>query len=129
MAFYGIGIRKEGIATDFAEELAFTAIVLIKINHRRAASGTADIFRDITLVMPADRFKLFAIPQAVVFQKVFPVPALRGGTDIADERRFIDAELLVFRGAGIVEGPLFKRDISADKRDKPAVLLIKVLNN
>ncbi len=28
---------------------------------------------------------------------------------------------------GIIEGPLLKRDISADKREQPAVLLIKLV--
>jgi hypothetical protein len=40
----------------------------------------------------------------------------------------IHLELLVFWGVGIIKGPLPERDISADKIDQPAVLLIKLLN-
>jgi hypothetical protein len=29
---------------------------------------------------------------------------------------------------GIIKGPLFQRDVSADKVDQPAVLLVKRLN-
>ena len=39
----------------------------------------------------------------------------------------IDLELLILGGMGIVEGPLLERDISADKVDQPAVLLIKLM--
>ena len=42
-------------------------------------------------------------------------------------RQLIDLELLILGGMGIVEGPLLERDISADKIDQPAVLLIKLM--
>jgi hypothetical protein len=34
-----------------------------------------------------------------------------------------------FRQVGIIKGPLFKRDISANKTYQPAVLLVKLLND
>ena len=61
MVLHRISVRKEGVAADFAEELAFIAIIFIEIDHWRAASGTADILRDVTLVVPADRLQFFAI--------------------------------------------------------------------
>ena len=39
----------------------------------------------------------------------------------------IHFEFLIFRGMGIVESPLFERDISADKVNQPAVLQIKLM--
>jgi hypothetical protein len=42
-------------------------------------------------------------------------------------RELIDLELLILGGMGIVEGPLLERDISTDKVDQPAVLLIKLM--
>ena len=44
-----------------------------------------------------------------------------------NNRKPIDLELLVFRRMGIIKGPLFERDIFADKADQPAILLIKML--
>lgn len=45
-----------------------------------------------------------------------------------DFGKFVHLEFLVFRGMGIIKSPLFKRDISADKINQPAVLLVKRLN-
>ena len=42
-------------------------------------------------------------------------------------RQLIDLELLILGRMGIVEGSLLERDISADKIDQPAVLLIKLM--
>ena len=46
---------------------------------------------------------------------------------IDDLWELVHLELLVFGGMGIVKSPLLKRDIFADKVDKPAVLLIKMM--
>ena len=45
----------------------------------------------------------------------------------APDRELIHLELLVPGRMGIIKGPLFKRDISADKVDQPAILLIKLV--
>jgi hypothetical protein len=42
-------------------------------------------------------------------------------------RELIDLEPLILGGMGIVEGPLLERDISTDKVDQPAILLIKLM--
>ena len=47
---------------------------------------------------------------------------------IDDLWELIHLELLVLGGMGIVKNPLLKRDIFADKVDKPAVLLIREVN-
>ena len=46
---------------------------------------------------------------------------------VYDLRELIHLELLVPGRMGIIKGPLFKRDISADKVDQPAILLIKLV--
>ena len=46
---------------------------------------------------------------------------------VDDLRELIHLKLLVLGGMGIIERPLFERDISADKVDQPAVLLIKLM--
>ena len=46
---------------------------------------------------------------------------------VDDLWQLVHLELLILGGMGIVEGPLLKRDISADKVDQPAVLLIKLV--
>ena len=45
-----------------------------------------------------------------------------------DGRKFINLEFLVLRRMGIIKSPLFERNVSADKVNKPAVLLVKILN-
>ena len=49
-------------------------------------------------------------------------------TEVSDQREFISFELLVLGRVGIIESPLLERDISANEVNKPAVLLVKILN-
>ena len=127
MLFDRIGVSKETVATDLAEELAFITVVLVKVDHGSAASGTADVFRNVTVFTAPDGLKLFTILPAIVFEKIYPVPALRGRADITDDRRFVNLIFLVLRRVGVIKGPLPERYISADKRDQPAVLLIELI--
>lgn len=125
--FNRIGVSKETVIANLAEELAFIAIVLVKIDHRSPASRAADVLGDVTCPATLDRLKFFTVLPAIVLQKILPVPALWGRADIAEDRRFIDPVFLVFGRMGIIKGPLFERDISADKRDQPAILLIELV--
>ena len=61
----------------------------------------------------------------VVRDKAFPVPVLLIGYDFG---KFINLKLLVLWRMGIIESPLLKWDISADKVNKPANLFMLVLN-
>ena len=45
-----------------------------------------------------------------------------------DDREAVSGKFVVFRGVGIIEGPLLERDISTDKVNKPADLFMLVLN-
>ena len=125
--FDRIGVRKETITTDLAEKLAFITVVLVEIDHGSATPWTTDVFRNVTGLTTLDRLKNFIILPAIVFQEIFPVPVLCGRADIAKNRRFVHSVFLILRRVGIIECPLLERDISADKRYQPAILLIKVL--
>ena len=116
--------RKPG-STDLAEELAFGAVILVKERFRGATAWAGVVVRDIAFRASADRADLLAIAFFVVRDELFVSPVL---TEVGNERKLIDFELLVLWGMGIVKSPLFERDISADEVDKPAVLAIKVLN-
>ena len=61
----------------------------------------------------------------VVRDELFISPVL---TEVSDQREFISFELLVLGRVGIIESPLLERDISANEVNKPAVLLVKILN-
>ena len=63
----------------------------------------------------------------VVVEEILPLPVLWSGTDVAKDGRLIHPILLVFGGMRIIESPLLERDISADKRDQPAVLLVEIV--
>ena len=45
-----------------------------------------------------------------------------------DRGKLVDLELLVFRGAQVVEGSLFEGDVFTDEVDQPNILLVQVLN-
>ena len=116
--------RKPG-RTDLAEELAFGAVILVKERFRGVTAWAGAVVRDIAFRASADGTDFLAIAFLVVRDKLFVSPVL---AEVGDQREFINLELLVLRGMGIIESPLFERDISADEVDEPAVLAIKVLN-
>ena len=68
---------------------------------------------------------LLPIASFKVRDQFFISPVL---AEVSDQREFINFELLVFGGMGIVKSPLLERDISTDKVYQPAVLLVTVLN-
>lgn len=125
--FDRIGIGKESVATDLAEELTFVAVVLVEEDHGSATARTADVLRNITSLTTLDRRKFFAVLPAVVLEEILPLPVLWSGTDVAKDGRLIHSVLLVFGRMRIIESPLLERDISADKRDQPAVLLVEIV--
>ena len=118
-------LRRKPGRTDLAEELAFGAVILVKERFRGVTAWAGAVVRDIAFRASADGTDFLAIAFLVVRDKLFVSPVL---AEVGDQREFINLELLVLRGMGIIESPLFERDISADEVDKPAVLAIKVLN-
>ena len=61
----------------------------------------------------------------VLFQKMLPVFFLQRD----DLRRLINFELLILRRMSIIINPLFEWDISADKREKPTLFRIKLIDD
>ena len=92
----------DGLSADFTLVLAIAAVVIIEIVMR----GTAERFPEI------------------VFKKELPV-LLNGGLD---NREMVGGNFLVFRGVGIIEGPLLERNKSANQIQEPANRLILFLN-
>ena len=119
-------IRREVGVTDFALHLPGFSVVAVEIGLRCAAAGTGAVLRDITGFTPGNRFNFFAIAVLKVRDQETPVPVILVDLDFG---KFINFEFLVFWGVGIIISPLLERDVSADKADEPAVLLVKVLNN
>ena len=105
--------RKPG-RTDLAEELPFGAVILVKKRFRGVTAWAGAVVRDIAFRASADRTDLLAITFFKVRDEIFISPVL---TKIGDQGKFVNFELLIFGGMGIIKGPLLKRDISADKVD------------
>ena len=98
--------------TDFAGELPFGAVVLVKIRRWSLTAGAGTFFRDITFGLTFDGTDFFAVALFEVRDQIFIGPVL---TEIRDQRKFINLVFLIFWGMGIIKRPLFERDISADK--------------
>ena len=115
--------RKESSA-HLAHQLAGLAIVTVQEILRRFAGRTGTVLRNIAFGAASYRSDRLAVFPGIVAVEIFPVPVL---LVINNLRELIHLELLVLGRMGIIKGPLFKRDISADEVDKPAVLLIKLM--
>ena len=118
-------LRGELGGADFAQELSFGTVVPVQVRFGSITAGTGAVIRDIAFRTASDRADLLAITLFIVGDEVFVVPVL---AEVGHEREFVNLELLVFWGMGVIKSPLFERDVSADETDQPAVLLIKQLN-
>ena len=116
--------RDECLATDLALILSVPPIVIIEIMVRGTADGADNIFGDGFPVTAVNRSDGFAILPEIVFKKELPVLFDKW----LDDGETISGKLLVFRGMGIIESPLFKRNISADQIQEPANRFILFLN-
>lgn len=114
-----------GIA-DLAFELTGLAVITVKIGLRGRAGRAKTVFRDVAFLTSGDGFYLDLVSVFKVRDEELPVPFM---LDEVNLREFIHFELLIFRGMGVIKSPLPEGNISADKANQPAVLLIKVLNN
>ena len=104
--------RRKPCCADLAEELSFGAVIPVKERFRCITTGAGAAIRDITFRAAADRADLFAIAFLEVRDEVFVVPAL---AEVGNEREFVDPELLVFWGMGVIKSPLLEWDVSADE--------------
>lgn len=119
-------LRGEHRAADLAQELAFGTIVAVEVLGRGVTAGAACIGRDPAFAAPADRLQLTAVVRALVFTpEVLPVLLLQRD----DPGKLIRFELLVHWGVDLIVSPLPERDVSADKIEKPALLVIKIIDD
>ena len=86
------------------------------------ADRACAFFGDIARRAAADRLNRFSVFPEIVCIEILPVPVL---LVIDNPGKLIYLELLVLGGMGIVECLLFEWNISANKFDQPAILLIK----
>ncbi len=120
-----IFIRRESRITDFTEKLSLETIVFVQKGFRYITSGAGASIRNITFGVAADWAESFAIASFVIRNKLIISPVL---AEVGNERKFINLELLIFRGMEIIKSPLFERNVSTYKVNKPAILLVKILN-
>ena len=115
--------RKAGI-TDFTEKLTFRTVVPVEVDGRCFTAQAGTLLRNIAFLPAAHRFDELSIPFLPVRDQflIGPILFIR-----LNEWKFIHLEFLVLGGMGVIESPLLKRDISADKVDQPAILLIKLM--
>lgn len=105
----------EGTGADSALELSITAVIIIEILMSGTTAGTDCMDRDITfgVLTDSDRFNKFSISFVKVSDKFFVIILFLFDYD----RRLINLEFLILRGMGIIESPLLKGNIFADKRN------------
>ncbi len=75
--------------------------------------------------MGLDWFYGFAVAEEVIFVPNLPVLF----EEWFDDRELIREELLIFRAVEFIMSPLLKRNVSANKKNEPANLLILFLND
>jgi hypothetical protein len=119
------GWRKMCLA-DFAQNLTFPlAVIPCKIINRSITRRAGTVFRNIAFYTAKDRLDGFVVTLLVVRNKIFPIPILFIRDDF---RKLIYFEFLIPWRVGVIKSPLFKRDISANKVNKPTNLFMLVLN-
>ena len=120
-----IFIWGEPCSADFTEKLSLGTIIFVQKGLRCITVWAGAVIRNVTFRAAADRTYLLTIPFFVVRDEFLISPVL---TEVGDQREFINLELMVFGGMGVIESPLLKGDISADKVKKPADSFMLVLN-
>ncbi len=106
--------RRESGIVYLAEDLAFGAVVPVEVWHGRVTAWAGAGLRDIAFRAAVHRSGFLSVAFFEIGDKLLVSPAL---AEISDKRERIDLELLVFWGMGIIKGPLFEGDVSADKAD------------
>ena len=105
-------LRGEPGGADLALELSFGTVVPVEVRFWRITAGAAAVVGDIALRAAADRADFLSVTLFKVRDEVFVVPVL---AEVGNEREFVNLELLVFGGMGVIKSPLLERDVSADE--------------
>jgi hypothetical protein len=120
-----LGWRKKCLA-DFAQNLAFlSAVVPRQIIHGSITCRAGTVLRNITFDAAENRLDGFVVTLFVVRNKIFPIPILFIRDDFG---KLVYFEFLILWRMGIIKSPLFERNISANKVNKPTNLFMLVLN-
>lgn len=107
-------IRREPGITDFAQELPFGAIVLVKEWLGGITARTGAVIRDVAIGAAAYGADHLAVTFFVVRDEILVSPVL---PEVSDQRKLINFEFLVLGRMRIIKSPLFERDVSANKVD------------
>ena len=107
-------IRREPGITDFAQELPFGAIVLVKEWLGGITARTGAVIRDVAIGAAAYGADHLAVTFFVVREEILVSPVL---PEVSDQRKLINFEFLVLGRMRIIKSPLFERDVSANKVD------------
>ena len=101
----------ECLTANLALILTIAAIVVVDVMMRSTTERTDGVLRNGFTIFTLDRLWLFSILPFIVFEKELPI--------LFDERfydrKLVNFKLLVLWRMGIIESPLFKRNISANK--------------
>ena len=106
-------------------QLSSFSVIAVKIRLWGTAGRAGAVLGDVAFLTSGDGFYLNTVPVLKVRDQETPVPLM---LDDLDFWKLIHFELLIFWRMGIIESPLLERDISANEVNKPAVLLVKILN-
>ena len=102
---------RECLTTDFTLVLPIATIVVVDEMVGSTTQRTNGIFGNGFSVATLNRFNRLTILPLIVFEKKLPVLLDKG----FDNRKFINLKFLVLWRMGIIESPLFERNISANK--------------
>ena len=114
---------KSGTA-DFAEELSLGTVIAVQVSRGGIAARAGAVRRDIGISAAPDRHDFFTITPFEIRDEILIVPNFPDN----NSGKFVNFIFLVFRRLGIFVSPLSEWNVTADKIDQPAVLLIKILN-
>lgn len=103
---------REVRTTDLTAKLPCFAVVAVEIRFRSTAGRATAVIGDVTGFAPDDGPDILIIAMLEVRDEELPVPVMLVEQD---PWKFINLELLVFRGMGVIKRPLFEWDVSADK--------------
>ena len=107
-------IRREPGITDFAQELPFGAIVLVKEWLGGITARTGAVIRDVAIGAADYGADYLAVTFFVVRDEILVSPVL---PEVSDQRKLINFEFLVLGRMRIIKSPLLERDVSANKVD------------
>ena len=115
----------ESLTTDFALILTVTTIVIVDVMMGSTAKRAYSFFGNRLTITTLNLLYRFTVFPLIVFEKELPILFDESFYD----RKLVNLKFLVLWRVRIIKSPLFERNISADKVNKPAVLLVKFLNS